>query len=67
MKEQTAFKDLTGRLITYGDVLSTDEAGWNAIVVKSTDGPVLIDLRGGFSLEPSWSKCKILFNILDSL
>ena len=59
-------KDKNKVRIFEGDILLTDEANWKALVVYEGASFWLRDLRGGFSLEPNWNKCKVIGNIFEN-
>ena len=58
--------DLKNRPIYHGDILRTDESGWEAAVVWGYGGFCLEDDRGGFSAEPDWNRCEIVGNIFST-
>ena len=67
-------KDKNNTPIKEGDIVLTDEAGWKGTAVKYGDyyivdkfskeenlfaeTLVLIDDKGGFSLQPNWKNCE---------
>lgn len=65
--------DKNGKEVQEGHQVQTDEAGWIGTAVLYGDyfkiddtypiddkTLVLIDDRGGFSMEPNWKKCEII-------
>ena len=59
----TGERDMAGRLIYHGDILRTDEMGWEGAVVWGDGRFCLEDDHGGFSAEPNWCCCEIVGNI----
>ena len=62
-------KDIDGKDISKGDWLLTDEGEWVGQVVLYDDhlegmpeynGRYVLINKDGYSLEPSWSNCKIV-------
>jgi hypothetical protein len=67
-------KDKNGTAIKIGDLVLTDEAGWMGMAVRygnhfgeyldyTPDMLVLIDPKGGYSLEPNWKECEVVWPI----
>lgn len=59
----TGAKDIKGDLIFHGDILRTNEMGWEAAVVWGDGQFSLEDDRGGFSSSPYWECCEIIGTI----
>lgn len=55
--------DMRGQLIYLGDILRTDEMGWEAAVVWGDGRFCLEDDHGGYSSDPNWCCCEIVGNI----
>jgi len=47
-----------GEVVAYGDFFEIDEVAKQDGLSKNSF--ILVDDKGGFSIEPNWKKCKVL-------